>query len=181
MERLTVLLDPGRLKRWVGPNATLGPPLKVGQRYTLQIGLGMTGTDGRPLLETFHQHFLVDDPMRDRISIESWRILAPAAGSRAALMLKFPRSLDWAMLFHTITIHSSDDAVIEGQIAVDHCEKRWSFTPASPWINGIYRIRVGSSLEDVCGNTTTSAFERPFRKDLDSPAEEAASLTFRVA
>src|ERR1700741_2432210 len=38
MQHLTVLLDPGRLKRWVGPNRELGPPLKAGQAYTLAVG-----------------------------------------------------------------------------------------------------------------------------------------------
>jgi hypothetical protein len=181
MRRLTVLLDPGRLKRWVGPNVALGPPLKAGQEYTLRIGFGMADTDGRPLLETFQKHFVVDDPARDQILIHSWGILAPAAASREALMLTFPRPLDWALLFHTITVHSSDDSVIAGQITVDQCEQRWIFTPTSPWASGTYRIRVGSSLEDVCGNTLSSAFERPFRRDLDSLTEQAVSLTFQVA
>ena len=41
MRHLTVLLDPGRLKRGVGPNRELGPPLKAGRKYTLAIAPGM--------------------------------------------------------------------------------------------------------------------------------------------
>jgi hypothetical protein len=40
-----------------------------------------------------------------------------------------------------------------------------SFTPTLPWIAGIYHIRVGSILEDVCGNSIAGAFDRPLRKD----------------
>lgn len=37
MRHLTILLDPGRLKRGVGPNRELGPPLKPGQKYGVSL------------------------------------------------------------------------------------------------------------------------------------------------
>jgi hypothetical protein len=180
MQRLTVLLDPGRLKRWVGPNIALGLPLKAGQKYSLEIGLGMTDMHGRPLHETFRKDFVVSDPARDYISIGSWNILSPAAHSREALVLTFPEPLDWALLFHTITVESLDGSVVDGRISVDQNEKRWIFTPASPWNKGAHRIRVGSNLEDVCGNTIAGAFERPLRKGLNLVKRKVSSLTFRT-
>jgi len=80
MQHLTVLLDPGRLKRWVGPNVVLGPPLKVGQKYSLEIGSGMLDLHGRPLRERFRKHFLVGNAVRERISVEHWKILPPRDG-----------------------------------------------------------------------------------------------------
>jgi hypothetical protein len=53
-----------------------------------------------------------------------------------------------------ITIGSIGSAVIDGQVEVDQSERRWSFVPRSPWTAGVYHIRVGSNLEDVCGNNT---------------------------
>jgi hypothetical protein len=87
MRRLTVLLDPGRLKRWVSPNIELGPPLKAGEIYTLEIGAGMIDLNGRPLRECFRKHFLVGDPVREQLSVESWDLLPPATDSRQALVL----------------------------------------------------------------------------------------------
>jgi hypothetical protein len=181
MLHVTVLLDPGRLKRWVGPNVELGPPLQVGQKYTLEIGSGMTDLHGRPLREPFRKHFVVGDPVREHISVESWTILPPVTGSRQALVLMFTSPLDWALLFHTITIGSADGSVIDGQVVVDQCERRWSFTPSSPWTAGVYHIRAGSSLEDVCGNSITGAFDRPLRKDPQLVTKmNSSSLSFRV-
>ena len=165
MKYLSVLLDPGRLKRWVGPNVELGPPLKAGQKYTLEIRSGMTDLYGRRLRESFRKHFVVGDPIRERISVESWKILPPVTGNRQAFVLMFSSPLDWALLFHTITVGSADGSVIDGEVVVDQCERRWNFTPSSPWIAGVYHIRVGSSLEDVCGNSISGAFDRPLRKD----------------
>jgi hypothetical protein len=165
MRRLTVLLDPGRLKRWVGPNVELGPPLKAGQGYTLEIGSGMVDREGRLLPQPFRKRFIVGDPVQEKISVASWRILPPATGSRQALRLLFNDPLDWALLCHSITVGTTDGAVIDGRVAVDQGEKRWNFIPSSPWNAGTYHITVGSGLEDVCGNTLTGAFDKPLLND----------------
>jgi hypothetical protein len=181
MRHLTVLLDPGRLKRWVGPNVALGPPLNVGREYTLEIGSGMIDLYGRPLREPFRKHFLVGTAVRQHISVDDWKILPPATGSRQAFALMFTSPLDWALLLRTITIESADGPVIDGHVAVDQWERRWSFTPTSPWIAGVYHVRVGSSLEDVCGNSITGAFDRPLRKDFDPVTDiNGSSLIFEL-
>jgi hypothetical protein len=182
MRHLTVLLDPGRLKRWVGPNVELGPPLKIGHEYTLEIGSGMVDLCGRPLREHFRKHFLVGDAVREPLSVEHWKILPPVRGSRQALVLIFTSQLDWALLFQTITIGTADGSVIDGQVVVDECERRWSFTPTYPWTAGVYHIRVGPNLEDVCGNSTTGAFDRPLLRAPKLATEiNGSSLTFQLA
>ena len=181
MRHLTVLLDPGRLKRWVGPNVELGPPLRVGQDYTLEIGSGMIDLYGRSLRERFSKRFLVVDPVREPIAVGSWKILTPMTGSRQALVLMFTKPLDWALVLQTITIESADESVIDGQVVVDQHERRWSFTPLSPWVAGVYHICVGSSLEDVCGNSIAGPFDRPLRKDPHLARESnGSSLIFHL-
>jgi len=182
MQCLTVLLDPGRLKRWVGPNVELGPPLEAGQQYTLEIGSGMLDQYGRPLGESFRKHFLVSDPIRQRITLENWKVLSPATGSRETLVLSFPSPLDWALLRRTITIQSRDGSVIDGQIVVDQGERRWSFTPKSSWAPGVYNIRVGPELEDACGNDIAGPFDRLLKADADPAGQvEHSTLTFELA
>jgi hypothetical protein len=181
MRHLTVLLDPGRLKRRVGPNVELGPPLKAGQKYTLEIGSGVIDLYGRPLREPFRKDFLVENPVREQIAVESWKILPPVTHRRGALVLKFARPLDWALLLQMITIETAGGSAIAGRVAVDECETRWSFTPASPWAAGAYHIRVASSLEDVCGNNVSGAFDRPLRIDpLQRTEMNCSPLTFKL-
>ena len=181
MRRLTVLLDPGRLKRWVGPNVQLGPPLKAGQAYTLEIGSGMSDQYGRSLQGPFRKHFVVSEPVRDPIFIESWKTLPPATGSRQHLALRFTYPLDWALLFHAITVESPDGSVIEGRVMIDQCEKQWTFTPNEPWVAGTYQVRVASYLEDACGNSMTGAFDRPLQRVPGSLTERnSPSLAFHL-
>jgi hypothetical protein len=173
MRHLTILLDPGRLKRWVGPNRELGPPLKAGQRYTLAIGSGMVDLSGRSLGQSFYKKFLVTEPVRQPIEVAHWKIQPPSTGSRKPLTIIFPKPLDWALLWQAITIVPQGGQPIPGRIGIDHREKRWTFTPTLPWIAGSYSIRVASGLEDVCGNGLTAAFDRPLRSGSDLAIEMA--------
>lgn len=182
MRNLTILLDPGRLKRGVGPNRELGPPLKTGQRYTLAVGAGMTGSSGDQLPETVYKHFCVTDAVRKPISVEEWKIVLPETNSRQALTLLFPRPLDWALLSHAVTVASAREQSINGAIVIDPHEKRWTFTPASPWAADSYQVRVASTLEDVCGNSVIAAFDRPLRPGSDLAYEVGGrSIPFKLA
>ena len=182
MRCLTILLDPGRLKRGVGPNRELGPPLKAGQEYTLAIGAGIVDLSGHRLREIFYKRFRVTEPVREHIAVEQWRIAPPACKTRQPLVLNFPRPLDWALLLQAITVVSADEQSIEGRIAIDQCEKRWSFTPTFPWGKGHYHIYVASGLEDVCGNSTIAAFDRPIQSASHLAYEVAnRSISFELA
>jgi hypothetical protein len=181
---LTILLDPGRIKRWVGPNRALGPPLKAGQSYTLVIGSGMVDSSGRPLRESFYKSFHVTEAVREPIAVEQWKILPPATGGRKPVEITFPSPLDWALLAQSITVASEDNQPIDGRVGIDRAERRWRFTPKSRWISGCYRIRVAPSLEDVCGNSLLGAFDRPLRSAGDSArsiAEPRNSISFSTA
>jgi hypothetical protein len=117
--------------------------------------------------------------VREAITFEQWKIVPPKIGSRQPLMLIFPRPLDWVLLSHTITIASTSGQSIDGHVVIDQCERRWSFTPASPWAPQSYEVRIASSLEDVCGNSVVAAFDRPLRSGSDfAQGVESHSISF---
>jgi hypothetical protein len=182
MRRLTVLLDPGRLKRGVGPNRELGPPLKAGLEYTLVINSGLLDWTGRPLRESVSKSFRVIEPVREHVALEQWKLQSPMKMTRQPLTLLFPRPLDWAMLSHYITIVSENGQRTEGSPVTDECETRWIFTPTSPWSEGSYLVEVASVLEDVSGNSLLGPFDRPLRSSEDRPKEKTNhSIRFAVA
>jgi hypothetical protein len=181
MQHLTILLDPGRLKRGVGPNRELGPPLKVGDEYTLVVGSGLVELSGEPLRKAFYKRFRVTEPVREHVAVEQWKLVPPVSKSRQPLTLLFPRPLDWVMLSQAITIVSDDAQSIEGRTVIDQCERRWSFTPALPWSDGDYEIRVASSLEDVCGNSVVAAFDMPLPSGSNRASETVTrSIPFQL-
>jgi hypothetical protein len=115
MTCLTILLDPGRLKRGVDPDRMLGPPLRAGQRYTLAVGPGMIDAHGRPLREGFSKPSSVSEAVREPVAIERWTIRPPEKGSRQPLELIFPTQLDWAQPWRGITVASGSGRPITGR------------------------------------------------------------------
>jgi hypothetical protein len=182
MRCLTVLLDPGRLKRQVGPNRELGPPLRTGQRYALAIGSAMVDASGRALRQSFCKAFVVADAVREPVALAQWKVLAPLRASRGPLAILFPRPLDWALLRRAITVIGDDGLPIPGRIAIERGERRWSFTPAAPWMQHRPAIRVAPDLEDVCGNDLFAEFDGPLRLSRTSTNKCAShSIPFELA
>jgi len=163
-QRLTVLFDPGRIKRGVAPEREIGPPIVSGNRYTLQIDRDILDAGGEPLRETWRKEFRGGPAVRSGIDLKDWQISAPAANSASTLVVDFPRPLDFALLEHAITVRGPDGP-ISGQVAVENDEGQWRFTPAQPWRPGDYELGVDGALEDLAGNR----IGRPFDVDLSGP------------
>ncbi len=179
--RLTVLLDPGRIKRDLRPHEELGLPLQAGKRYTLVIDERWRDGTGLPLQAAFETSFTVVSPDREIPRTDTWRITTPSPGTRDPLTLDFPEPLDAALLLRLLTVQRADGTAIPGRAELARAETRWSFTPESDWAADDYRIEVRTELEDIAGNN----LRRPFDLDRDEPPAggavgEAVHLGFRV-
>jgi hypothetical protein len=166
MRRLTVLLDPGRIKRGVGPTIELGAPLRQGNRYTLVIREGMSDAEGRPLLKGISKSFRVIAAIREPIDPGRWMVDLPASETRQALVLSFPAPLDHALLSRMIRVVDADQQAVVGRIEIDRQETRWAFTPSSAWLAGPYQLRLDASLEDLSGNTPRAPFDADAGSDI---------------
>jgi hypothetical protein len=156
--RLTVLFDPGRVKRGILPNVEMGRALEPGRRYTLVIARTWPDGLGRPLASEFRRTFRVTPPNERPIDIASWRIQPPAAASRNPVTVIFPAPLDHGLLHSAVGVRRGDQA-IPGAITVEEAETRWLFTPRDPWQPGPHSLVVLTTLEDPAGNRIGRAFE----------------------
>jgi hypothetical protein len=174
--RLTVLFDPGRIKRGLASLNEAGPNLTEGRSYTLVIGRDWLDAEGAPLTQDYVKKFHVTPDQREPVDLTRWKIDAPKPGTREPLKIAFPRPLDYALLQHTIRI-----AGVAGKVAVAGEETEWSFTPDSPWREGEYQLQVTSTLEDVAGNRVGRLFDvdtfRQVSIQLDTPV---VSVPFRI-
>jgi hypothetical protein len=57
MTRLTLFIEPGRIKRGVKPLEDIGPALEEGKSYTLVIDAAWQDGHGRSLKESFRKQF----------------------------------------------------------------------------------------------------------------------------
>ncbi len=173
--RLTVLVDPGRVKQGILP----GEVLTAGARYTLVVGPDWTDARGAPLKAAFRQAVVIGPAQRSAIDLKAWRIAAPASGSRAPLKLAFDRPMDRALLFTALGVADADGARLPGQVSVEPGERAWSFTPDKPWRSRSYSLLVQPWIEDVAGNRPGVAFERIPGPAPAAPSAKLLTLPFR--
>ncbi len=173
--RLTLWIHPGRVKTGVNLREEIGPVLEPGRRYTLVIDASVRDASGQPLAKSFKKRFTTVAADRLRPLPEQWRITAPSAGTRNPIRLRFPESLDYALLHRVIEVRDFHDALIAGSVEVGDEEKRWSFVPDLPWSKEEYSLSIDPILEDLAGNTPVRVFETDLR---DKPVP-APQLTLR--
>ncbi|MDX2029214.1 MAG: Ig-like domain-containing protein [Blastocatellia bacterium] len=159
LTRLTLFIDPGRIKRGVLPLEEIGPSLQAGKSYTLVIRREWKDGNGAPLKAEFQKSFRVVAPDREPLDPAKWALQAPPAGSRAPVVLTFPEPLDHALAQRLITIVDADGQAVAGETALDDQEKRWQFTPRAAWRSGGYGLVVRTTIEDLAGNNIGKPFE----------------------
>lgn len=159
MTRLTLFIDPGRIKRGVQPLEEIGPALEEGKRFTLSIDRDWKDAEGVPLKESFTKTFLVGPPLRAPIDTALWNLAVPVAGSRTALTVTFAAPLDHALAQRLIRVARVPGGILEGVSALEDQERRWTFIPAQPWARGPHQLLAQTTLEDLAGNNIGKSFE----------------------
>ena len=157
--RLTILFDPGRIKRDLKPHEERGLPLRSGTRYRLVIDNAWRDAAGRPLAGSYVKAFRVGPTDRTLVRTTDWRITPPRAGTSDSLVVTFPEPLDRALLMRLVSVHDSAGRRIDGVIVVSDRETRWAFSPSRPWTRLPHALHIDTELEDLAGNNLRKLFD----------------------
>ncbi|MEE2778626.1 MAG: hypothetical protein VYE73_17895 [Acidobacteriota bacterium] len=161
--RLTLLFDPGRIKRDLRPRAEQGPPLVAGSFYRLVVGGGWRSARGAALAD--HRHnFRVGVADRTSPDPDAWQITAPPAQSRQPLEVDFAESLDHPQALRWIWVEAASGETLAGTVVLGAHERTWRFTPDAPWRDQSHRLRIDARLEDLAGNRVAEPFEAQVRR-----------------
>jgi hypothetical protein len=156
--RLTVIFDPGRIKRGLTSNQKMGPPIADGKHYTLVIDRDWKDAQGVPLVGGFRKSFRGGPEDRHPPDPKQWRVTAPPAGTSGPVVVDFPKPMDYPLLLRMIQV-SGAHGEVAGKVGVDRQETQWRFTPSEPWKAGDYRLIVDTAIEDLAGNHIGQAFD----------------------
>ena len=170
-KRLTLLLDPGRVKRGLKPREEMGPILVEGKTYELVVDGDWPNSNGRKLGQDFIKRFQVTAADHLQPDPSKWKVTAPAAGTTEPLVVEFLDSIDHSMLSRSIRVLDSAGKEITGEIEIGGRETRWNFKPDLPWSSGVQKLNVNATLEDNAGNS----IGRPFDVDLIKKAKSGKS------
>jgi hypothetical protein len=151
-KRLTLLMDPGRIKRGVATNIALGPALQEGEQYQLIVDGQWPTANGKDNLAPFSKPFRAGAPLRQLPDINTWIINRPTVDTKETLTIIFGRPFDHALLFKDIKILTANGKQVQGTASVKNSETVWKFSPDKNWHEKTITIVVDSELEDVAGN-----------------------------
>jgi hypothetical protein len=163
--RLTVLLDPGRVKTGLRAHSQLGRALTAGESYQLMINPEWQNAQGQPLQTSFSKEFVVMPEFGTHPAIATWQQQPPQAGTRDPLQLRFPFPLDHISLLTRIQVLDEAEVPVPGKANILDDETLWQWTPDNPWTEKIYTIKVDPQLEDIAGNTLFGLFDQPSHRD----------------
>lgn len=160
-KRLTLLFDPGRIKRGVSTNLVLGPSLIEGNIYQLSISGDWQDVYGQKLGANVTKTFRVEAAYRTVIDISSWNVNEPEAESTQLLTLQLDRIMDHALVQSMIQIKTKENQNVQGSWEISESESVLHFTPVEKWQKGNYEIVLDSGFEDVAGNNLNSLLDQP--------------------
>jgi hypothetical protein len=181
-QRLTLLLDPGRIKRGLVPNEEAGYPLIEGVPVVVVIDAGFRDAAGRPLRTGAERRYEVGPAVRVRVVPTDWQYHCPTAGSTDPLIVEFDRPLDHALLEHSVWVSDAAGVPLAGRDSVGPGERSWRFEPQSPWKEGRHRVIADPRLEDLAGNSLIRVFDRDLTRAEDALADARhVAIDFRCA
>jgi hypothetical protein len=159
MSRLTLFIDPGRIKRGVKPLEEVGPALEAGKRYALFIDKAWKDATGAPLKETFRKTFAVSAPDREPVDPATWKVHSPKSDTRDPLTIVFSEPMDHALAQRVIRVTDGAAQMVAGQTTLEDHERRWTFVPAGSWHGGTHALWIQRTIEDLAGNNIGKSFE----------------------
>jgi len=162
--RLTVLFDPGKVKRGVeAPHSELSP-LRENENYKITFG-------------TFQHAFRVGPAIRDKIDPALWTIPAVEVPARS-LDIKFDRVMDAALLTNQLRVQDDQGRPVIVTLQVIGGGRGVRLKPSRPFKKGEYRVSISSILEDVAGNRIGEALDHVVN---ETPGEPSGSVIKFVA
>lgn len=144
-KRLTVLFDPGRVKRGVeAPHSELSP-LKENESYKVVLG-------------KFQYTFHVGPAVRNKIDPASWVVSTTGAPARI-VDIKFDRVMDPALLDDQLQVEDDEGRPVSGTVQIVGGGRELRFRSSRRLKKGGYQIRISPILEDVAGNRISEALD----------------------
>lgn len=162
---LTVWLEPGRIKRDLGPNLTLGPIFNLNKTYEVKIGENLKDQNGVGIGYDFQFTFSINVPDRKKINPHKWGINIPDSESITPLEISFDEILDYGSLKNNFQVLNDHNNILNGHWEISEKSDRIKFYPERNWQSGNYSIIIYDEIEDLAGNRISRLFDQPVRNE----------------
>jgi hypothetical protein len=167
--RLTVLLDPARIKRGLAGHHQLGYPLRSGEAFRIVVDDGFRDARGVPLRSGAEQRYEVGGDERRRVEPGDWALTIPSSRTREPLEVAFDRPLDDGLVARCLHVIGPDGRVVDGAPEAGPEERSWRLAPGEAWAPGAHQLVIDPVLEDLAGNSVSRVFDRDLSRPEDEP------------
>ena len=169
--RLTVLLDPARIKRGLAGHREAGYPLRPGEPFRLVVDSGFRDAQGLPLRAGAQRRYEVGGEERRHVDPASWVLTVPPAGTSEPLQVAFGRPLDHGLLARCLHVAGPGGELVHGTLQIGPGEQAWQLVPRRAWARGSHQLIVDPVLEDLAGNSVSRVFDRDLTRPKDEPRQ----------
>jgi hypothetical protein len=169
--RLTVLLDPARIKRGLAGHRGAGYPLRSGEPFRLVVDSGLRDAQGLPLRAAAQRRYEVGRDERRHVDPGGWGLTVPPTGTFDPLQVTFGRPLDHGLLARCLHVAGPDGQLVDGTPRTGPEEQSWQLVPRQAWAPGSHQLIVDPVLEDLAGNSVSRVFDRDLTRPEDRPRQ----------
>jgi hypothetical protein len=169
--RLTVLLDPARIKRGLAGHRQLGYPLQSGESFRIVVDDGFRDARGISLRVGAERRYEVGADERRRVEPDAWVLAVPSSRTCEPLVVAFDRPLDHGLVARCLHVVGADGRLVDGTLEVGPEERSWRLVPGEAWAPGAHQLVVDPVLEDLAGNSVSRVFDRELDRLEDEPRD----------
>jgi hypothetical protein len=178
--QLTIWIEPGRIKRGLGPNMELGPVLKKKNRYSLFISRRFRDENGIELDQNYTKNFVVGAADREKLNINEILFNYYTYDEFDYISVKFEEPVDFASSISNLKVTDSNKQVIAGDWQLTERDKEAIFRPHHKLEVGHYEVLLNSVIEDLAGNNFNRNFDQEISKNIEKVLPEQFILSFEV-
>ncbi|MEO0341690.1 MAG: hypothetical protein AAF242_21085, partial [Bacteroidota bacterium] len=127
--RLTLWVDPGRLKRALASNDLKGKPLMAGSEIIIKIAQSWENQQGSPLESDYLISYHIIEEDRRSPNTKQITYSAPGAGTKETFLLQMHEAFDAALLQRMVSITDAQKRELLGNLKTNQQANQVQFVP----------------------------------------------------
>ena len=156
--KITLIIDPGRVKSGLFANNEMGRAFDEGKKYTLEVDSLLLDFKDQKLSESFTKKFVAVKEDNIPPDPKLWKLSLPKTNTKNNISIAFNDKIDHISAQTLIRIFK-DKKPINGKILLAIDEEKISFVPNNKWKKGKYQILINPQLEDISANSVNQIFD----------------------
>ncbi len=175
--KVSLLVDPGRVKRGLIAHNRLGRAFEEGVTYHLKIDSLLLNFEDQPLQKSVTKTFVAITEDIQAPNVNDWQLSQPRIETVEPLIINLKDKIDHVSA-QTLLRITQNNQLVEGHFEMKG-DTSLAFIPKSDWSRGKYQLSINSKLEDLTANSVNQVFDHNIA-DFQADIPPYYHLTFKA-